>query len=380
MSTSDALAGLRLVDHHCHGIVPGELDRAAFEGLISESFDPAPQGTSFFDSALGLAIRRWCAPLLDLDQFPSPEAYLERRAALGEEANRLLLRETGVEDLLVDTGYRAGDLLGPEELGRLAGARAHEVVRLEAVAEVVARKGVEPGEYSDAFGRALEEEAAGAVGLKTVVAYRGGFAFDPSPPSDEEVAGAAARWLRGAEGGDPRLEDPVLLRHGIWAGARVGAERGLPLQFHAGYGDPDLRLHLANPVLLTDLVRSLGQVGATVVFLHCYPYHREAGYLARAFPHVYFDIGLALNYTGPASGRVLAESMELAPFGKQLYSSDAFALAELHHLGAVQFRRAMAAVLDEWIARDECIPAEAERIAELVGRGNAWRIYSLWEG
>ena len=52
------------------------------------------------------------------------------------------------------------------------------------------------------------------------------------------------------------------------------------------------------------------------MLLHCYPFHREAGYLAQVFPHVYFDVGLAVNYTGRAAGAVLAESLELAPFGK----------------------------------------------------------------
>jgi hypothetical protein len=72
--------------------------------------------------------------------------------------------------------------------------------------------------------------------------------------------------------------------------------------------------------------------------------------------------------------------MELAPFGKLLYSSDAFGLAELHHLGAVLFRRALGEVLDDWVSRDECSVEEAERIAELVGRANARRIYRLAEG
>ena len=61
-----SISGMGLVDHHCHGVVPGDLDRRSFEGLITEGFDPAPEGTSHFDSPVGLAIRRWCAPVLEL--------------------------------------------------------------------------------------------------------------------------------------------------------------------------------------------------------------------------------------------------------------------------------------------------------------------------
>ena len=55
-----------LVDHHCHGLVLDDLDRASFEALMNEAAAPSPLGTTFFDSMLGLAIRRWCAPVLGL--------------------------------------------------------------------------------------------------------------------------------------------------------------------------------------------------------------------------------------------------------------------------------------------------------------------------
>ena len=233
---------------------------------------------------MGLAIRRWCAPVLELSPLPSPDEYLTRRAELGaEEVHRRFLQSAGLEALLVETGHIMGaDLLGPAAMELLAAAPAHQVVRLETVAEAVGREGVDAAAYPDAFARALEEVAAGAVGLKTVVAYRGGFKLDPTRPSTSEVMDAAGRWL--STHGAPRLEDPVLLRHGIWTGAELAGDRGLPLQIHAGYGDPDLTLHLVNPSLLTDLVRALGQLQVDVVFLHCYPYHREAAYLAAVYP------------------------------------------------------------------------------------------------
>ena len=375
-ATSASIGGMALVDHHCHGVVPGDLDRRSFEGFLTEGFDPAPEGTSQFDSPVGLAVRRWCAPVLGLPPLASPDDYLVRRAELGaEEVHRRFLRSARLEALMVDTGHLAASLLGPAAMGLLAAAPAFRVVRLETVAEAVAGGGVDAAAYPDAFARALEGEAAGAVGLKTVVAYRGGFGLGPTRPSTREVVRAAGRWL--SKPGAPHLADPVLLGHGIWTGAELARDRGLPLQIHAGYGDPDLTLHLVDPSLLTDLVRALGQLRVDVVFLHCYPYHREAAYLAAVFPHVYFDVGLALHYTGPGAVRVLAEAMELAPFTKQLYSSDGFALAEFHYLGAMLFRRSLAAILEDWVRREECSAADADRIAELLGRANARRIYPL---
>lgn len=367
------LRELPLTDHHCHGITEADLDRHAFESLISEGFDPPRVGTSHFHSPIGLAIRRWCAPVLDLEPLTDPETYLARRAELGaDEVNRRMLRAAGLAHLIVDTGYRPSETTDLARTSELAGAPVSEVVRLEEVAERVAASGVDASAYADAFRDEPTARCARAVGLKTIVAYRGGFIFDPTPPSTREVVHAADRWL--AVGG-ARLTDPTLLRFGIYAGAELARDRGMPLQVHSGWGDPDLTLHLANPSLLTDLVKELGRMGLNVIFLHCYPYHREAAYLAAVLPNVHFDVGEAITYLGPSATRVLAEALELAPFTKQLYSSDAFGLAELYLVGAAQFRQGLAEILDGWIADGRCSAADAEEIARLIATGNAERIY-----
>jgi predicted TIM-barrel fold metal-dependent hydrolase len=288
--------------------------------------------------------------------------------------NRRLLAASGVAHLLIDTGHRADEITDVPETAGIAGQRADEVVRLEPVAETLAAEGVAAAEFADAFATRLASTAAAAVGFKTVVAYRAGLDFDPAPPSRDEVTAAAGRWLAGGPGGERwRLADPVLLRHLIW----TGLELGLPLQFHVGYGDPDLDLHRCNPLLMTDFLRASRSAGAPVMLLHCYPYHREAAYLAQVFPHVYFDVGEAVNYTGASSRTVLAESLELAPFGKILFSSDAWGPAELHHLGAVLWRRGTATVLGDLVTAGEWSLADAVRVATMIGVDNARRVYRL---
>ena len=91
----------------------------------------------------------------------------------------------------------------------------------------------------------------------------------------------------------------MLLRHLIWA----GLERGLPLQFHIGYGDPDLDLRRSDPLLLRGLIELAEPPAVPLLLLHCYPFHRHAGYLAQVYPHVYFDVGLGVSYTGARSAR-----------------------------------------------------------------------------
>lgn len=366
-----------LIDHHCHGVVSADLDRAAMEALLTEAPGPPAPGTSMFDSQLGFAVRRWCAPLLGLEPFAAADSYLQRRAELGSAAvNRRLLQAAGVAAWLVDTGYQPAQILTPAQLAHASGSPAHEIVRLEALAEQVARSGSTAAGFAAAFAEALSRAAAGAAGLKSIAAYRFGLDFDPLRPGEHDVRAAAGRWLEAIDdGGTVRLSDPVLLRHVIWA----GVDTGLPLQFHAGFGDPDVRLHRADPSLLHDFLAATQASGTAILLLHCYPYHRQAGYLANVFPHVYMDVGEALNHVGARSPGVLAEALELVPFHKMLYSSDAFGLPELHYLGAAGFRRDLARVTGGFVADGAWSAMDAERVAVLIGSANARRVYRLDE-
>jgi len=366
---------LALIDHHVHGFVTGALDRSGIESLLSEGTGPPPPGTSVFDSQLGFAVRRWCAPVLGLAASVPAESYLERRIELGDaEVNRRLLRAAQVQEWLVDTGYQEGQVATPEQLAAASGTPAREIVRLEAVAERVARDGTSAAGFAASFSAALTAATRGAVGLKSIVAYRRGLDFAAARPSAADVVAAAGRLLRALDH-DPaaRLDDEVLLRHLIW----TGVDTGLPLQFHVGFGDPDVRLHRADPSLLHDFLLATQDIGTPVMLLHCYPHHRQAAYLANVFPHVYMDLGAILNHVGARSAAVLAEALELTPFAKMLYSSDAFGLPELHYLGAIGFRRDLARVTAQFVADGAWAAADADRVAHLVGSANAVRVYQL---
>ncbi len=370
------ISGLPLVDHHVHTALGRDVGRPEFELLITESGRPGPAGTTWFDSQPGLAIRRWCAPVLGLDRFAEPDEYLARRAGLGgAEVARRLLRASGIARYLIDTGYEADNSLSLAAMAETSGARMDEIVRLEPIAEQLATaSGGDAASFAGRFRDALWQQTTAAVGLKCIIAYRFGLDFEPEPPSAAEVTAAAGRWLAEAErSGRARLTNPVLLRHVLWA----GAERGLPLQLHTGYGDRDLDLRRCDPLLLTGFLRAVEPLGVPVMLLHCYPYHREAGYLAEMFRNVYIDVGLALTHAGTRAEAIVAESMEVAPFAKVLFSSDACGLPELHYLGALLWRRATASVLGGWAEAGDWSRQEAARIASMIGVQNALRVYRL---
>ncbi len=364
-----------LIDHHCHSVLTADLADDALAGLLTESDRPPAPGTSPFDSALGLAVRRWCPPALGLPAHAPAAEYLARRRELGApEAARRLLAAAGLDTCLVDTGLTTAagrPLLPLGEFAEASGARVREVVRLEAVAEAVADP---PRRWARAVREALAAAAAGAVAVKSVVAYRAGLAVPAERPSPAAVTAAATARQRTGGG---RLTDPVLLHELLHGALEVCAELRLPLQLHTGFGDPDVTLHRADPSLLADFVRAAEPSGVPLVLLHGYPYHRQAGWLAQAFPLVHTDLGLTTSYVGPRAAAVLGEMLELAPFGKLLFSTDAYGLPELYLVGSAQFRHGLGTLLDGWRADGACTAADAERLARGVAADNARRLYAL---
>jgi predicted TIM-barrel fold metal-dependent hydrolase len=367
---------LPLLDHHVHGVFKSDPTIEQFANMITES-DRQPKSLELaMNSQVGFATRKWCSPLIDLPAHADPQAYFDRRMQLGaEEVNRRMLKASGISYSLIETGYRGDEIHGPAAMAQLSESRVDEIIRLETTAEKMLDAGATTAESFIAdFAETLRIATVGAVGLKSIVAYRYGLHFEPSAPTKQEVQTAIAAVLKDVAAGKPaRISDPVLLRHLIYA----GLETKLPIQFHIGFGDPDLFLHLCDPLLMTNFIKQTEARGIPVMLLHTYPFHRNAGYLAQMFDNVYMDVGLAINYTGARSQAVIAESLELAPFHKILFSSDAWGLPELTYLGAKLFRNGFGKILDEWVSQDLWSLKDAKRVAKSIGYDNSIAAYKL---
>ncbi|MGW8485062.1 amidohydrolase [Streptomyces sp. NPDC055886] len=372
---TDTVPVADLVDQNCHGVLRTELGLGTFEARLTATRAPAAPGTTFFDTQTGFAVRRWCPPLLGLEAHCPPAHYLARRRELGvAETSRRLLRASGVSAHLVDTGL-PGDLTGPAELASAAGSEAREIVRLEVLAEHVADTSGTVDTFLVNLGEAVHTAASSAVAFTSVGADAPYAA--PEPPGPVRVRAAAGRWLArreterraarrgtvGRGGGGAPLE-PELLDHLRWSAVACG----LPLQ---------LRLGTADPARLADFAAATEGHGCDLVLLHGYPYHRQTAALAGRHPHVYADLGTVPARTGARAAGVLAEIMELAPFGKLLFSSGAQGLPELHLVGARQFREALGRVLGAWVEDGAWTRRDAARVATMIGSGNARRVYGL---
>jgi uncharacterized protein len=363
---ADHVSTVQLIDHHVHGYWTARGDRLRLANALNEAdTGPASDLESAFDSQLGFALRAHCAPLLGLAPHVDPPTYWRRRSEFDEqELAGLFLPAAGVSDWLVDTGWSDG-LADVDAIAKHSGARAHEIIRLEQIAELALNA---PGPYEDAFRTIMEQRAATAVATKSILAYRGGFEGDLSEPTAVEVAAAAARWR---DSGGSRLTDRVLLRFGLHEALRLGK----PLQFHVGFGDLDADLRKADPLYLLAFLRVCGDT--PIMLLHCYPYERQAGYLAQAFNNVYLDGGLAINHLGAGATAFIRRLLEMAPFRKILYSSDASGPAELHYLGARLWRNGIRDVVRGFVDAAEWSLADAIRVVDLIANRNAARVYGL---
>jgi uncharacterized protein len=282
---------------------------------------------------------------------PAEEAVYARRLATEPDAYAsALLRATNTERLLVDEGFPPAEIgTSWRELGELAGCEAHPIMRIEQVAETV---GIDELDALRETVRAAR--LRGYVALKTIAAYRGGLDLDALPPP----------YHAGRLEGEP-------IRAVLIAALEANEQTGdpLPVQVHTGFGDSDLLLPAARPGLLKPLIERFR--ATTFVLLHCYPFVREAGWLAHVYGNVFFDVSLTIPHVArPAAA--LYEALELAPVSKLLYASDASGTPELYLLAATWWRDALAEVLPALMPEEDAVLA-----ARLIMRENALGVYRL---
>ncbi|RFU82447.1 amidohydrolase [Streptomyces triticagri] len=358
----------QLVDQYCHGVLRTELGLGTFEAQLGRGGGPPAPGTTFFDTWAGFAVRRWCPPLLGLEPHCPPAHYLARRRELGVlEAGRRLLRGSGIGAFLVDTGS-SGDLTGPGEMAAAGDAEAHEIVRLEVLADQVAATSGTVESFLANLAESIHAAAGHAVAFTSVAGVRHGLAVGPEPPDAAEVHRAAGRRLAACgtfTGPARRLDDPVLLRHLLW----IAVGTGRPLQLLLDGPEPGTRA--------AAFARATAGLGTDLVLLPRGPQDAPAVGLTAEFPHVHADLGRALARTGARAEPLLAELLDLAPFGKLLFSSGAGALPELHVVAARSFAVALGRLLDGLVADGAWAAADARRVAHLLAAGNARRVYGL---
>jgi predicted TIM-barrel fold metal-dependent hydrolase len=370
------LSAIRLVDQHAHNLLRPE-EAAAFdyrsaftEATDSEVVRRHAEETLFFHRSL-----REIAEVLEC--APDLGSVLTARQRLGfEEVVGRFFAAAGLDAVLLDDGFVPERILPVQWHSRFT--RAHRLLRLERQAEELIETSDRWTDFEERFRLVLREPPADVVALKSIVAYRTGLAVEQ--PQAAEAMECFWRLRQGARvGKSVRLACKPLNDWVVRRALDAAARTGVPVQFHTGFGDPDLDLRLANPLHLRPLLEDPSLRAVPFVLLHAaYPFSREAAYLAAVYPNAFVDFGLAVpSLSVSGMGWAVRALLELAPLSKILYASDAHYIPELFFLGARWGRQILGTELARCISNGDLAPAEAERAAEMILHGNAVRLYSL---
>ncbi len=365
------------IDQHAHNLLqPETVDNSPYPTAFTEGYDTKivnhhARHTLFYRRSL-----REIAQLLECE--PTEAAILERRQQLGlEKLTERCLLSANLKTIFLDDGFLAQDILPWEWHQQFL--PVFRLLRLEYLAQELISLEENFASFLERFRSEIDPPSAEVVGFKSIVAYRTGLNIESVPL---EVARSRFEFLKLNSQGKPlRLNDKPLIDFLITQALEIAAKHRLPVQFHTGFGDPDLDLRLANPLYLRQLLEDRRWRDAPIVLLHAsYPYSREAGYLASVYPQVYLDFGLAVPFLSVAGMRAsLQQLLELAPTTKLMYSSDAHNSPELYYLGAKWGREVLREVLEAAVSDSDLTAVEAESVARAILAENARLLYQLSE-
>ena len=320
---------------------------------------------------------------------PTREAIIEARGKKSTDYRsyvRGMYKDINLESNIVDLGHPRNVNLG--EFEALTGVPAYGLFRIEPlIGELWDQHDSLPG-LMEAFDERIRKAAADPriIALKTVIAYRTG--LDVQPLATHLVSAAVDNLKRSPDSSGlfARIHAPRSTRddvkrvrdHILWRALELSIELNLPFQIHSGMGDQDLDIKTARPGLLAAVFRDQKLRHARIVLLHgAYPFYEEAAYLVNVFPNVYLDLSEFNPMIGPGVARVITTILELAPFTKVVYSSDAFASPEIQWMAAKKAREALRVGLGAAVEAGNLSVDAARTAARLILADNSRRIYGL---
>jgi predicted TIM-barrel fold metal-dependent hydrolase len=364
----EAIGEITAIDQHAH-LLDHPADAPALHDVLSESRDAAQRELVREQPVYRWALRELGA-LLGVD--PSEAALASARQT--EDYAARLLAACRFDEMFVDDGFRSAGTMSLDEHTASVPCTVRRVVRIETEVESAGAAWPPFQECRSAFQEAISAaRAAGAVGLKTIAAYRCG--LDLPAPSLDAAVEAYEAWRRS---GTSRLTDRALVSFFV-ADALEAAGPDVPLQVHTSLGDADQLLLGADPALLQPHLDHGFLAGAPVVLLHCYPFIRHAGYLASIFRNVHVDLSLALTLVPQRGSTLVAEALELTPPSKLLFATDASRIPEMYVLGSRWWRESLSRALGDLVDEDLIDDALALDWSEQILAGNARRLYRLEE-
>ncbi|HEY9673094.1 MAG TPA: amidohydrolase family protein [Waterburya sp.] len=363
------------IDQHAHNLLtPSASARYPYPAAFTEGYDSDIVNNHARHSLFYRRSLRDIAQLLECE--PEEKAIVERRTEFGLEAlTRRFLQASKLKTVFLDDGFLADEILPVEWHKQFVPVQ--RILRLEYLAENLFREESNFGRFLERFRSEIDPPPSEVVALKSIAAYRTGLNIQVTPKDFAEHRFYVLK--QETQQNSLRLADKPLIDFLVTQALEIAAKHRMPVQFHTGFGDPDLNLQAGNPLNMRSLLEDSRFHNAPIVLLHAsYPYVQEAGYLASVYPQVYLDFGLAVPFLSVAGmRRTMQQLLELAPISKLMYSSDAHNIPELYYLGAKWGREVLAQILDEAIKDGDLRTSEAESVATAILSENARTLHQL---
>jgi len=376
------------IDNHAHSLLKDYLllDAIAFRQCLSESRSMSQLETHLPASVFYADLLRQIGRLLPVGCESDLLDYRSRQPA-GSYINTLW-DDASVGALIIDDGFKPAEMLEPERLAALCARRIYRAGRIEAVLEscidrassfdgliALFREEILGPAAGTAHAAAGKERLIRTVCLKTIAAYRGGLELALVSPGEarHDFDRTKARFAAGSR----RITRCPLYHYLLLQAFEWAAESGLPVQVHCGIGDDDADLRQSNPLCFRSVLEGGRFAGTQFVFLHCYPYVKEAAYLASLYPNVYLDLSLSVSLASPRAADMVLDALAQSPATKILAGTDGHSIPETHWYGAFAWRRALGSALANLSSSGFMDRRQAEDAAARILHENARALYRL---
>lgn len=297
-------------------------------------------------------------------------AERNKRTVDYESYTKELFDDVGLKGAILDFGYPQ-PTVNREVFMDKTNLHIDEIVRIE-------KEMIEAMEESPDFGsfitnlrkrfqQALQKKHV--VGLKTIIAYRSG--LDIGEMNEQDAQQDYSLFVSNNRAVVKSLRD-----YCFHMAMEECTKANKFFHIHTGIGDGEVVLPKASPSFLLDLFRTEQYKDTKVHLVHGgYPWMEEAAFIVSILPNVYMDISLQVPFTGHGVKRVIQQVLEMAPFDKVMYGSDAFTVPEMYWMGVDLFKSELTEVLNEFVEKDFMTVEKAQEIGEMLLYKNYETVY-----
>lgn len=371
------LGAYTFIDNHAHSLLRENryLDINSFRHSFSESRSLEHVRTHVPNS---LHYRYLLKELGRLYKQTDEQAIIGFRSEQSQEdLIGLLWNAAGIQSLIIDDGFNSSQCLSITDLASLAKRPVFLCRRIEPILEELITGCATLAEVVDLLPKYLAQDNLNQlVSLKTICGYRGGLAINVI--SQQEAKISFNQLKNGLKANLPlRITASPVYHYLLLHCLEIAAQYGLPVQIHTGIGDDDADLVACNPALLQPIFRSNLFAPVNFILLHCYPYVREAAFLASLYPNVFVDLSLSVSLAHSQAAILIAEALGIAPITRILAGSDGHSIPEAHWFGAMSWKHGLAQVLSQLITNSYCSEQEADWIAKRILKDNTTELYRL---